>query len=63
MEDRVPKTQRPKDGQLKIEPDLTGDDALAQLLASLRRIEDGLGSIHDLVVAIDERVKAESHGR
>lgn len=48
--------------QLKIEPDFSGEDALEQLLASLRRIEAGLSNIADVVIRIDERTKAVSGG-
>lgn len=48
--------------QLKIEPELDADNPLEQLLESLRRIELGLGAIHEVVIRIDDRAKAAVRG-
>lgn len=53
----------PKRRPLKIEPDPSADNPLEQLLESLRRIESGLGAIHEVVVRIDTRAKEDADGR
>lgn len=49
--------------QLKMEPDLESENALEQLLASLRRIEAGLTGVRDLVLAIDRGIQEVTRGR
>ena len=47
---------KPKRKQLKIEPRVEDDNLLEQLVASVKRIEDGLNGMHEAVTEMSDRL-------